>query len=93
MQPIPLRVINWRGDRFSDFYPEKNRLGSGWAVFGRNSERYGVDAQGRGCYVMECARPDKPRRKMPNWNGEVYVGFRTKREAQEVADRLNLKLA
>lgn len=93
MQPIHLTVINRRGDRFSDFFPEKNPFGSGWIVFGRNTERYGVDAQGRGRYTMECARPDKPRRKMPNWNGAVFVGFRTKREAQEIADYLNAKLS
>lgn len=90
MQGVLIETTNYSGHTFADFYAER-RPGHapGWFVSGRNSEKYGTHADGKGAYVMLCARPDVKARRHPHFNGAVQRGWRTKREAQAVADRMN----
>lgn len=85
-----IQTTNWRGDKFADFYPAKDpSTGPGWYVFGRNCERYGAHKDGKGAYIMLCARPDVAPRNHPHYNIKVRRGWHTRREAQAVADGLN----
>ena len=69
---------------FSEFFPRMaSETGPGWYVFGRNRHFYGGD------YIKLCARPDVRARRYRHYNGPVRRGWRTKAEAQEVADWLN----
>jgi hypothetical protein len=85
-----LETTNYSGHVFSDFYVRRDPgYGPGWFVFGRNSEKYGTIADGSGAYVKRCAWPDRPPRRHVHYNGQVQHGWRLKRDAQAVADRLN----
>lgn len=68
------------GSLFHDFYVARDPItGPGWFIFGRNKEKYGVSANGKGRYGMLCGyRVHKGAR---NYNGQVRHGWRTKREA------------
>lgn len=82
--------VNYEGFVFTDFEVRNNCWdGPGWYVVGFNAEKYGTDDAGKGRYVKTCAGPDVERRKPRNWNVQVRRGWRTKREAQEVASWLN----
>lgn len=90
MAGVLVQTANYRDDQFRDFYPAQSATdGPGWYVFGRNSERYGTNANGEGNYIMLCARPDVPARRNPNYNGKVQRGWRTRREAQTIAALMN----
>lgn len=83
--------VNHEGYVFTDFEARQSKCdGPGWFVFGSNIEKYGIHrASGKGYYIKLCARPDVKARAHPHYNGKVRRGWRTKREAQEVADWLN----
>lgn len=77
---------NHRGVEFREFFPTRSTThGPGWFVFGRNRDWYG------GNYTMLCARPLLPLRRYKNLNCKTSRGWRTKREAQAVADDLNAR--
>lgn len=81
---IIITVRDYRGRSYADFHARRDHGSApGWFVFGRNHEWYG------GHLVTVCARPDNKPRHRPNWNGKLAAGWRTKREAQAVADMLN----
>ena len=84
-------ISNGRVYIFVDFYPRKDpSFGPGWYVFGRNSVKYGVNTDtGKGNYIKLVARPDTPSRKHKHYNCKVARGWKTKRDAQAVADQLN----
>jgi hypothetical protein len=42
-----------------------------------------------GIVVCHCAWPDKAPRRHPGWNVRTVAGWKTKREAQDIARRLN----
>lgn len=87
---VEVETVNYSGHTFGEFYVSRDHgHAPGWFVFGRNAEKYGTHPDGRGAYVMLCARPAVPPRKHPHYNAPVRRGWRTKREAQAVADRLN----
>jgi len=87
---IDLVTANYDGHRFDDFYVSRDTSSApGWFVFGRNAEKYGRRADGKGAYVMLCGRPDVPARRHPHYNGPVRRGWHRKCEAQAVADYLN----
>lgn len=73
-----VKTENHEGYVFSDFYAVK-RGEKCWNVFGRNSQKYGVHENGKGRYVMLVASPDKGRKLAG------VAGWRTKKEAEEVA--------
>lgn len=82
--------VNHEGYVFADFFPMRDHTGPGWFVFGRNPLKYGCrDDDGSGRYIKLCAFPDKPERRHVHYNGPVRHGWRTKRDAQQVADWLN----
>lgn len=90
---VAYNLTGYDGSNFRDgFEPRQDHSGPGWFVFARNAEKYGTLPDGRGAYVALVAWPDKPRRACPNYNGRVRRGWRTKREAQAVADRLALAM-
>ena len=87
---VELRAVNYSGHTFANFFPQRDSAGGpGWYVYGRNSEKYGVKADGKGAYVMLCARPSVAPRRHPHYNVKVRRGWHTRREAQAVADYLN----
>jgi hypothetical protein len=89
-QVVDVCFTNYSGHEFRDFFPERDGArGPGWYVFGRNAEKYGTRADGKGAYTMLCARPEVKARKHPHYNISVRRGWRTKAEAQQVADQLN----
>ena len=83
MTGVIIKTVNYRGQLFDRFYPQQER-GLGWFVHGRNPSY-------NDRYVMLCARPDVPARRRPNRNDIRSRGWRTKREAQAVADMMNAK--
>lgn len=90
---IEVETVNYSGHLFSDFYAAKSpQTGSGWYIMGRNSEKYGTLPNGKGAYVMLCARPDLKPRSHPHYNVQIRRGWKTKREATEIAEFLNSAL-
>lgn len=90
MHGVLIETRNYSGHVFSDFFVDRAAgLAPGWFVYGRNSEKYGTRPDGRGAYVSLCARPDVKPRRLKHWNGPVQRGWRTKAEAQMVADHMN----
>lgn len=90
MNGVEIETRNYSGHVFSEFYVQRNPgLAPGWFVFGRNAEKYGRLPDGRGAYVMLCARPDVRPRRHPHYNGQVRRGWHLKRQAQAVADAMN----
>jgi hypothetical protein len=88
-EPFLFDNTNYSGHDFRNFFVSRDHSGPGWYIFGRNSEKYGTLPNGRGAYVKLCARPDVKPRRHPHYNGKVRRGWRLKRDAQAVADRLN----
>lgn len=83
IQNVEIEVVDYKGRVYDRFYVDKDPArGPGWFVFGMNPE-YGDRLR------MNCARPVGPRRKYKYYNGRVHRGWRLKREAQEIADRMN----
>ena len=83
-----LETENYGGYQFDHFYAARDTTrGPGWYVFG--AEKYDRKADGKGAYVMLCARPNMPARKRFGYNGPVKRGWRLKREAMAVAVYLN----
>jgi hypothetical protein len=73
------------GTLFADFHVRQSSSdGPGWFIFGRDKNKYGVNVEGRGCYVLLCGFVRCGRAR--NYNGEVRIGWRTKREAQAALD-------
>ena len=92
-QEIQYNNVNEGGYIFTDFYVCKDHgLSPGWFIFGRNKVKYGIHDDGKGAYVMLCARPSVKPRKHPHYNGKVKRGWHTKKEAQAICDELNLML-
>lgn len=90
MKGVLIETRNYSGHLFGDFHARRDgATGPGWYVYGRNSEKYGTRPDGSGAYVMLCARPDVPPRRHPHYNAPVQRGWRTKAEAQMVADAMN----
>jgi hypothetical protein len=92
MPYFSFQPVNYAGFEFSDFYAARDyRTRDGWYVFGRNSEKYGRRPDGKGSYVMLVARPGivgyRPKGCEPF--PTAVKGWRTKREAQAIADMLN----
>jgi hypothetical protein len=87
---VEIETVNYSGHSFSDFEARQDTSrGPGWFVFGRNAEKYGTRTDGKGAYVMLCARPSVAPRRHQHYNGMVRRGWHTKREAQVVADAMN----
>lgn len=86
---VSVLTQDYKGRKYSDYYVGRESIGKGWYVFGRNSTDYGVKADGKGALVSLVAYPDLPARKLPKISRLVQVGFRTKGDAQLVADELN----
>lgn len=73
---IEVETVNYSGHLFSDFYAYKSpQTGPGWYIMGRNSEKYGTLPNGKGAYVMLCARPDLKARAHPHYNGQIRRGM------------------
>jgi hypothetical protein len=69
------------GTLFTDFHVRRDTAaGPGWFIFGRDKKKYGTFPDGRGRYVSLCGYVR--RGKARNYNGEVRIGWRTKKEAQ-----------
>lgn len=81
-QAVHVSPIDYAGRMFNRFWAQRDQMGPGWFIMGRNAE-YGDKL------IKTCAHPAKPRRKNPLYNVSVYSGWTTKREAQAVADYLN----
>ena len=80
---ILLSTANYRGQMYDRFHARKSPSdGPGWFIFGRNPSYNDY-------YVMLCARPNRPLRKVPLYNGQARCGFRTMRDAVAVAAELN----
>lgn len=77
------------GTKFYDFFVCRDSAGPGWFVFGRDKTKYGVHhdgpKKGKGCYVSLCGYIC--RGKARNYNGEVRIGWRRKRDAQAWIDQ------
>lgn len=72
------------GYYFKDFHARRSAPhGSGWFVFGRNNEKYGLNSSGEGAYIRMCARPIRFR------SNSRRAGWRTKAEAERVAALMN----
>ena len=84
-----LVTVNYSGHTFADFYVSRTHSDPGWFVFGRNSEKYGTRSDCKGAYTMLCARPIVKPRRNSHYNGTVRMGWKTRAEAQAVADKLN----
>ena len=67
-------------DRF--FVGTHAAYGPGYYVFGRNQD-YGDSL------ITVCAQPDVAFRRHSHYNCRVRRGWKTKREAQSIADKLN----
>lgn len=79
--------VGYDGSIFSDFYVTKCPNLPGWFIYGRNSQKYGVSADGTGAYVMLCGYRVEKRHR--HYNGKVRHGWRTKAEAEaKLADHL-----
>lgn len=91
MDAFHFNNVNSQGYVFIGFYVRRSLLdGPGWFVFGHNVEKYGANPDsGRGYDTKLCARPDVKARAHPHYNVKVRRGWRTKREASEVAAWLN----
>ena len=80
---VEVKTTDHLGRVFSDFFVAKaSDKGPGWYVYGRNAG-YG------GKLITLVARPDVAARKHPHYNGPVRRGWRTKAEAQAIANKLN----
>lgn len=89
-ESIDLVTTNYDGHAFDDFFVSRDTSSApGWFVFGRNSEKYGRRDDGKGAYIMLCARPDVPPRRHQHYNGPVQRGWPRKADAQAIADHLN----
>lgn len=83
MRGVDIKLTGFRGGHFSRFYAARSKHnGPGWYVYGRNPA-YGDR------YVMLCARPDIAPQRHRGYNVKVRAGWRTKAEAQAIADRMN----
>ncbi len=80
MTNVIFSSVDYKGRTFDRFYARKSpQNGPGWFGFGRNAE-YGDTL------VRLCAQPDGP----PTRGYRVHhKGWRTKKEAQAIADQLN----
>ncbi len=86
---IVLQDSDYRGRVYRGFTARRGHNdGPGWHVYGACLPDVGEHTYGGGV-IMHCAWPDKPARYWPGWNVRRNAGWRTKREAQAVADRLN----
>lgn len=75
--------VDSQGRVYDRFYPRRSiENGPGWFVFGRNPG-YGDTL------IRLCAQPDVKPRRTKYYNGKVQRGYVTRREAQQVADKLN----
>ena len=80
---VLIETVDYKGRVFDRLEARRDpSSGPGWFVFGRN-EGYGD------MLVKLCARPDRPLRGHAHYNGKVRFGWRTKRDAQAIADRMN----
>lgn len=79
---IAVGLPDYRGRIYGQFEARQTYIGTGWEVIGR---ALNVSAS----VVAHAARPNRPYRHTPRFNGAVRMGWRTKREAQRVADYLN----
>jgi hypothetical protein len=75
--------ISYDGYIFSDFYIGKSPNNPGYLIFGRNSDKW------NGKYISIVAY--KKRGKARNYNGEVNIGWSTKKEAQAILDHIKGK--
>jgi hypothetical protein len=80
---VVIETVDYAGRVFDRFHARRDSsTGTGWYVFGRNPG-YGDNL------IKLCARPDVPCRRHPHYNNPVQRGFRTRAEAQIVADAMN----
>lgn len=78
-------TTDYKGREFTKFYVSKDSSRApGWFVFGRNPE-YAHSL------IKLCARPIVKARSHPHYNGLIESGWKTKREAQTIADAMNLE--
>jgi hypothetical protein len=82
LQGIKIQTSDYKGRVYSDFYPAQDSIIPGWIVMGKGEE-YG------GMLRMICARPDVKERRYKYINGKISRGFRTRREAQAIANAMN----
>jgi hypothetical protein len=79
-----IETVDYKGRAYKDFYPLRNMFGPGWYVAGRNYDWYG------GHLVHPyCGMPDRKPRLWRNYNTRSVNGWKTKREAQGIADAMN----
>lgn len=71
-----------------DIFVMEHEVARGWYVWGRNGEKYGRREDGKGAYISRIAWVDAPDRKYPGRNGLTSRGWRTKREALAIADKI-----
>lgn len=85
MTIIDITTVDHRGRWYDRYEATRNRRGPGWVVdgFGNGAESYSASIR------MQVARPAGRARWHPHWNCAVHSGWKTRREAQAVADRLN----
>lgn len=79
-----VRTVDYKGRVYDRFHVRRNDIGPGWAVFGRNPE-YGDTLVS---LVSLPGPTDTKLRRIGLWNSG-RSGFRLKRTAQAVADRMN----
>lgn len=80
---VAVQTVDHKGRAFSDFAATQSTVnGPGWFVYGRNT-----DASVPVSFIV--ARPDVQPRRFKLYNGPISPGWKTMREAQVVADRMN----
>lgn len=91
IEGVKIETVGYEGSVFTDYTVERYPShGPGWYVKGHNKDKYGFNATtGLGNYVKVCAYPDKPKTKAKFYSCLVHKGFRTRKEAQAVADEMN----
>lgn len=82
LQGIKIQTSDYKGRVYSDFYAAQDPIIPGWIVMGKGEE-YG------GMLRMISARPDVKERRYKYINGKISRGWRTRREAQAIADAMN----
>jgi hypothetical protein len=84
-QSVLIQLIGFRGGHFTGHRARPDPgYGPGWYVFGANPAYASR-------YTMRTAQPDVKPRKHPHYNCLVQLGWSTRREAQAVADHMNVR--
>lgn len=79
---VAIETTDYKGRRFDRFEVRRDNIAPGWFVFGRNPE-YGDTL------IKMVAWIDEPKKRYRGRNCKTVRGWRTKREAQSIADKMN----